>query len=354
MLCGCVNVTNVFTFGTNKRTKQPNASVSSKESTKRSHASMSSKDKETMQENTKNIVQSGRKKKKQKPLGLKMAQSTKRSRESPESSSSSTTTTTSSNSKHCRVVGPRSSVKKLCTIGKDVSCHLMTFLENNALKIVVFLSRSMRDTVHSYFAVLLQKSTFHISTVEMIKGSDGLFHRDFPNLNNAMEMLQILSTLPGYASSKKVELELEAGVHEVVGGCLIPGWDPSQKTLSVPCNNLSWLFYRREQQKGSRRRSYHEESKWFWSGCIRGTDEDNPGEGDSGKLSEQRSDCDWWCQARRDGLSISSEWMEWGGRAWIQDDHPSHQLHFSSQQGCWCVCRIWCCGGSDGRRNVRA
>ena len=58
----------MITFGTNKRTKQPNASVSSKESTKRSHASMLSKNKETMQENTKNIVQSGRKKKKQKPL----------------------------------------------------------------------------------------------------------------------------------------------------------------------------------------------------------------------------------------------------------------------------------------------
>ena len=119
-----------------------------------------------------------------------------------------------------------------------MSCHLMTFLENNALKIVVFLSRSMRDTVHSYFAVLLQKSTFHISTVEMIKGSDGLFHRDFPNLNNAMEMLQILSTMSD--SSKKVVLELEGGVHEVVGSCSVPGWfGPLHKTLSVPCANLS-------------------------------------------------------------------------------------------------------------------
>ena len=123
-------------------------------------------------------------------VGLKMAQSTKRSRESPESSSSSTTTTTSSSVKRCRIAGAR-------TIGNDVLCHLMTFLEIDALKIVVFLSRSMRDTVHSYFAILLQKSTFHISTMEMIKRGDQLFHRDFPNLDKAMVMLEILSTLPG-------------------------------------------------------------------------------------------------------------------------------------------------------------
>jgi len=61
-----------------------------------------------------------------------------------------------------------------------------------------------------------------------------------------------------------------------------------------------------------------------------------------------------WCQARRDGMSISSERRLWGVRAWIHDDRPSHQLHFSPQQVGWCGSTIWCCGGSDGRRNVRA
>ena len=88
-------------------------------------------------------------------------------------------------------------------------CYLRTFLKVDALNDVVFLSRCMRDTVHSYFTILRKKSTLYISTTEMIKRGDQLFHRDFPNLNNAMEMLQILSTLPGYASSKKVELELD-------------------------------------------------------------------------------------------------------------------------------------------------
>ena len=161
---------------------------------------------------------------------------TKRSREALESSSSSTTTTASSS--HRRVTGPWSSLERL---GNDVSCHLMTFLEVNALKIVVFLSRSLRTTVRSYFAILLQKSTFHISTMEMIKRGDLFFHRDFPNLNKAMEMLQILSTLKGHTNaSKKVVLELERGVHEVVGSWTDPtGMSTYQKTLSVPFANLS-------------------------------------------------------------------------------------------------------------------
>ena len=103
----------------------------------------------------------------------------------------------------------------------------------------------LRDTVRSYFADLGKKSTFHISTVEMIpRGGDRRpFHRDFPNLDSARAMLEILSTLPRYDSSKKVELELERGVYEVVGSCVVPTrrrcLSTYQKTLSVPCTNVS-------------------------------------------------------------------------------------------------------------------
>ena len=39
-------------------------------------------------------------------------------------------------------------------------------------------------------------------------------------------------------------------------------------------------------------------------------------------------------QARRDGMSLSSERIKWGASVWIHDDRPSHQLHFSPQQAC--------------------
>jgi len=172
--------------------------------------------------------------------GVIRSTSCKRTRESSESSSSSSSTTTTTSSsvevvQQLRACGPLN----LCKIENDALFHLITFLEIDALKSVVFLSRSMRDTVKSYFAILRKKSTFHISTAEMIKRGDLLFHRDFPCLNKAMEMLQILSTLPGYDSSKKVVLELEAGVHEVVGSWKASGYSTQQKLLSVPFDNLS-------------------------------------------------------------------------------------------------------------------
>jgi len=170
--------------------------------------------------------------------------SRKRTRESTESSSFSSSSTTTISSvglvQHHRA--PRAPLN-LCKIKNDTLFHLMTFLEIDALKCVIFVSRSMRDTVRSYLAILRQKSIFHISTMEMIQRGDLLFHRDFPNLDSARAMLEILSTLPRYDSSKKVELELERGVYEVVGSCVVPTrrrcLSTYQKTLSVPCTNVS-------------------------------------------------------------------------------------------------------------------
>jgi len=170
------------------------------------------------------------------------ANSRKRSREeSPASSStSSSSSTTSITAKsRCYVTIQRSPVKNICQLEPDVLCYLMTFLKVDALKIVVFLSRALRDTVTSYFVILLKKPIFHISIVEIIKKGKETFHRDFPTLDKAMEMMHILSTLKQYNPKKTMVLELEAGVHNIVGTWTNPSCTTYQQTLSVLCDKLS-------------------------------------------------------------------------------------------------------------------
>ena len=119
----------------------------------------------------------------------------------------------------------------------------MSFLEVDALKSVVFVSRSLANACKAYFQMLLNASAFYIYVSLPINdcSDDDEMKFNFPNLNKAMEMLQILSTLPGHDSDKKMTLELEEGVHEVVGSWQAPWGTTFQKMLSVPCNHLSFV-----------------------------------------------------------------------------------------------------------------
>ena len=75
-------------------------------------------------------------------------------------------------SKWCSSIELLSGPLNLCTIENDALFHLITFLEIDTLNSVVFLSRSMRDTVKSYFAILhklcLRVATLEIKVIKII------------------------------------------------------------------------------------------------------------------------------------------------------------------------------------------
>ena len=174
--------------------------------------------------------------------------SRKRSRDSDSSSSTSSASSSSSSLavQRRRVINTRSTLrgrKNLSHVQDDVLCYLMSFLEVDALKSVVFVSRSLANACKAYFQMLLNASAFYIYVSLPINdcSDDDEMKFNFPNLNKAMEMLQILSTLPGHDSDKKMTLELEEGVHEVVGSWQAPWGTTFQKMLSVPCNHLSFV-----------------------------------------------------------------------------------------------------------------
>ena len=127
-------------------------------------------------------------------------------------------------------------------ITNDAFCHVMKFLTVQDLKHLPFVSLSLSDSVQMYLKILSKKETFEISKKFQKDFDDST---SFSNLDSMMEMLQVLSMLPGYDSSRKVVLELEAGVYEVVGSCVFPAvagvFDAAgtcHQTLSVSCVNL--------------------------------------------------------------------------------------------------------------------
>ena len=52
-------------------------------------------------------------------------------------------------------------------------------------------------------------------------------------------MTDSINTATGHDSNKKITLELDEGVHKVVGTWTAPWNVTYQRTLSIPCNNLS-------------------------------------------------------------------------------------------------------------------
>ena len=161
------------------------------------------------------------------------------------SSSSSFHLSTYSHAVKCRVVNASSALgfKNLSNV-QDVLCYLMSFLEVDELKSVVFVSRSLSNASKLYFQMLLNASTFYINVSSPISSPNNSSEDDkmkfnFPNLNKAVEMLQILSTLKGHNPNKKITLKLDEGVHEVVGTWTAPWGTSYQQTLSINYNNIS-------------------------------------------------------------------------------------------------------------------
>ena len=65
--------------------------------------------------------------------------------------------------------------------------------------------------------------------------------QDARNLARAMEMCQYLMEQEEYVEGTTMVVKLGSGVYEVVGSCNVPGYGTQQKTLSIPCNNLSFV-----------------------------------------------------------------------------------------------------------------
>ena len=74
--------------------------------------------------------------------------------------------------------------------------------------------------------------------------SEPILHmpQDAPSLASLMEMVQRLTEEEGYVEGTTVVMALGSGVHEVVGSWSDPVWYTTyRKTLSVPCNHLSFV-----------------------------------------------------------------------------------------------------------------
>ena len=73
--------------------------------------------------------------------------------------------------------------------------------------------------------------------------SEPILHmpQDAPSLERLMEMVQSLTEQEGYVEGTTVVVALGSGVHEVVGSWVDPWGETYQKTLSVPCNHLSFV-----------------------------------------------------------------------------------------------------------------
>ena len=74
--------------------------------------------------------------------------------------------------------------------------------------------------------------------------SEPIMHlrQDAPSLARLMEMVQRLTEEEGYVEGTTVVVALGSGVHEVVGSWVDPeDGEVMQKTLSVPCNHLSFV-----------------------------------------------------------------------------------------------------------------
>jgi acyl-coenzyme A thioesterase PaaI-like protein len=65
--------------------------------------------------------------------------------------------------------------------------------------------------------------------------------QDAPSLASLMELVQRLMEEEGYVEGTTVVVALGSGVHEVVGSWVDPWGETYQKTLSVPCNHLSFV-----------------------------------------------------------------------------------------------------------------
>ena len=73
--------------------------------------------------------------------------------------------------------------------------------------------------------------------------SEPILHmpQDAPSLARLMEMVQRLMEEEGYVEGTTVVVALGSGVHEAVGSWVAPWGETYQKTLSVPCNHLSFV-----------------------------------------------------------------------------------------------------------------
>ena len=73
--------------------------------------------------------------------------------------------------------------------------------------------------------------------------SEPILHmpQDAPSLASLMEMVQRLMEEEGYVEGTTMVVALGSGVHEVVGSWTAPWSGTFQKTLSVPCNHLSFV-----------------------------------------------------------------------------------------------------------------
>ena len=122
------------------------------------------------------------------------------------SSSSSLSSSAAPAAKQMRITTVRL-LAPLCRIKEDVLRYLMEFVLRpgilvDDLKNILFVNKFFKGIVLSYLDQFLLKSSFSIS-------------RDFATLNQAFEMLAVLSMLPNYNPKKKVTLKLKKGVHVI-------------------------------------------------------------------------------------------------------------------------------------------
>ena len=91
------------------------------------------------------------------------------------------------------------------------------------------VSRFFRECSEAYMENFWSEPTIHLP-------------QDASSLERAMEMSQYLMRQEGYVEGTTVVVKLGSGVHEVVGSWTDPDdGEVVHKTLSVPCNNLSFV-----------------------------------------------------------------------------------------------------------------
>ena len=90
------------------------------------------------------------------------------------------------------------------------------------------MSRFFRECSDVYMQNFWSEPTIHLP-------------QDVSSLARAMEMSEYLMRQEGYVEGTTVVVKLGSGVYEVVGSCEVPEFGTLQKTLSIPCDNLSFV-----------------------------------------------------------------------------------------------------------------
>ena len=132
---------------------------------------------------------------------------------------------------------------------------------------------------------------------------------------------------------KKITLELDEGVHKVVGTWTAPWNVTYQRTLSIPCNNLSIVG------KGQGETTVHgglvaEDGRSLSIADLTVKNSCGPGlyAHEMGTKMDLHKVMIEECQYSGVNVGDGAEFRAWSARQWIHDDRPSYQLHFSPQQ----------------------